>query len=176
MRVAIKPVNLRDITYIGANLRPDDAKEVLCQCPAGTTGAAAAAAIFPAVPADWAWVATLDGNPACAFGFQPQTAAVWAAWAFGTARMPRVMPAVTRHFLEQEKRLLELGIGRLEVRTLKGHIQAQAWLTRLGCRYEADLPDHGINRQLFELWAWTLTYGLPSQTKGYRNVLCSKSS
>jgi hypothetical protein len=174
-RVTIAPANLRDMTYIGANLRPDDAREILCQVPAGTTGAQAAAAIFQSVPGGWAWTASLDGNPACAFGFQPFTSPVWIGWAFGTRRMIRTIPAITRHCLLQEPRLLDLGVKRVEVRTLADHDISHQWLTRLGCRFAADLPDHGRNRELFQLWAWSLTHGLPSLTKDYRNV-CSEDA
>jgi hypothetical protein len=45
---------------------------------------------------------------------------------------------------------------------------AKRWLYRLGCRFVAVLPDHGCHGEEFELWAWELSRGLPSEIKGYR--------
>ena len=169
-RVRIVPANLRDCTYIGANMRPADAEEVLCQMPEGMSGSDFAAAAFPAFLDGWVWVALVDGNPVCFFGFQPITTPVWMGFAVGTRRMLRAVPAMTAHCLAQERRLVELGVRRLEVRTLKGHDLSARWLTHLGCRWCCDLPDHGRSGETFELWSWTLSDGLPSQTKDYRNV------
>lgn len=162
------------MTYIGANLREPDAKEIFCQLPEGITGSAMAAAVLDAVDSNWTWVACLDGQPVCAFGFQAFSVPVWIGWAWGTRHMIRAMPAVTRHCLEQEQRLLDLGVRRVEVRTMKGHDVSHAWLASLGCRYQCDLPDHGRDGETFELWAWQLRDGLPSTNATYRtnrNVL-----
>lgn len=127
-----------------------------------------AAAVFSAVPEQWSWVASVGGQPACAFGFQPFSAAVWMGWAWGTKAMIRTIPAVTRHCLAQEAKLIDLGVRRLEVRTIKGHDVSQVWLSRLGCKYRCDLPDHGRDGETFELWAWQLSEGLPSINTKYR--------
>lgn len=173
-RVLIGPATLRDITYIGANLRPPDRDEILCQLPRGTTGSDMAAGVYHTLDSAWTWVASIDGQPACAFGFHPMTSPVWMGWAWGTSKMIRTIPAVTRHCWDQERRLLELGVRRVEVRTMKGHDVSQAWLERLGCRYQCDLPDHGRDGETFELWAWQLCDGLPTRNTSYRtdtNVL-----
>lgn len=156
------------MTYIGANLREPDAREILCQLPEGTSGSTMAAGVFAATDPNWTWVASLAGQPACAFGFQPLTVPVWIGWAWGTRRMMRTIPAVTRWCWAQQERLLDLGCRRLEVRTIKGHDLSQAWLSRLGCRYRCDLPDHGRSGETFELWAWQLSDGLPTSNTSYR--------
>jgi hypothetical protein len=135
------------------------------------SGSDAAAAIFTGLPVGWSWIATLDGNPACAFGFQPFNVCVWTAWAFGTRRMIRAIPAVTAHCIAQEQRLIDLGARRVEVRTMQGHDIAQGWLTRLGCRHIADLPGAGRDNETFELWCWTLAEGRPSSRITYRRGL-----
>lgn len=168
-RVLIGPANLRDFTYIGANLREADRREIFCQLPEGTTGSGMAAQVFDGLAGDWTWIASIDGQPVCAFGFQPFTTPVWIGWAWGTRQMVRAIPAVTRHCLEQEMKLIGLGVRRLEVRTIKGHDVSHLWLSRLGCRYRCDLPDHGRNGETFELWAWQLSDGLPTVNTSYRN-------
>ncbi len=168
-RVRIDPLNVRDLTYILANLREPDAREVLCQAPAGIDRTTLGIAMFQSLPRDWAWCASFDGQPACAFGFQPFNVAVSIGWCFGTRHMVRTIPAVSRHCLAREPDLLALGVRRVEVRSLVGHDIAHAWLTRLGCRRETLLPEFGRDGETFTLWAWTLR-ALPSQTKDYRHV------
>ena len=173
-RVLIERATLRDITYIGAHLRQPDRDEIFCQLPEGTIGSVMAASVLATVDPDWTWVATIKDQPVCAFGFQAYSVPVWIGWAWGTDAMIRAIPAVTRHCLEQEQRLLDLGVRRVEVRTMKGHDVSQAWLGRLGCKYQCDLPDHGRDGETFELWAWQLRDGLPSTNTSYRtkrNVL-----
>lgn len=167
-RVRIVPATLRDVTFIGANLRPADAREILCQVPEGTRGSEFAASAFQTLAEGWSWIAELDGQPVCAFGFQPFTVPVWIGWAFGTRRMIRAVPAMTAHCLAQEARMIEAGVRRVEVRTITDHDLSKRWLAHLGCRKCCDLPDHGRKGEAFELWAWQLTDGRPSQRKDYR--------
>lgn len=170
MAVEIIPANLRDCTYIGANMRPQDAREVFCQIPEGMSGSDFAAHAFTAFAQGWAWVALINGNPVCFFGFQPVTAAVWQGFAVGTRKMIRAVPAMTAHCLAQEARLVEAGCRRLEVRTIEGHDLSRRWLKHLGCKFVCPLPDSGRNGESFDLYTWTLSDGLPSQLKDYRNV------
>lgn len=167
-RVTIGPATLRDMTWIGGNLREADAREIFCQVPEGTLGSSMAASVFLGLPEAWTRVATLDGQPVAAFGFQPFTVPVWIAWAWGTRRMTRAIPAITRWCWSKEPELLELGVRRVEARSIAGHEQAHRWLERLGCRREADLPDHGRNGELFHLYAWTIGNGRPTQRHSYR--------
>lgn len=170
MVVRILPMNVRDLTYIGANMRPADAAEISCQIPPGMKLGDFAFRLHQGLAEGWSWIAELEGQPVCAFGFQPLSTPVWTGWAFGTKKMLRAVPAMTRHCLAQEQRLLDAGVRRLEVRTMKGHDLSTRWLRHLGCTWRAELEDHGNNGEPFELWAWTITDGLPSQRKDYRSV------
>lgn len=169
-RVLIQPASMRDMTYIGANLRDEDRREIMCQLPPGISGAGMAASVLATVPEDWTWIATLDGQPAAAFGFQPITVPVWCAWAWGTRHLPRVMPAITRWCWGLEDRILEYGVRRLEARSIAGHHAAHRWLEQLGCKRVCDLPDHGRNGELFHLYAWAIGDGRPSQRHLYRTI------
>ena len=173
-KVEIVRLSLLDITYAGANLRDGDREEILSQCPHGTTGSDAAAAMYQGLHPEWSWCARLDGNPACAFGFQPFNAATWIAWAYGTRHMGKVIPAVTRHCMAAAQGLIDLGVRRVEVRTLKGHAAAQRWLKRLGCEPECELYDFGRDGETFELWSWSLHRGHPLERIEYRVPICSQ--
>lgn len=156
-RIEIIPATMADVTYIGANMREQDRRELFCQLAGRISASSAVAAIFASCPPDWSWVATHDGNPAAAFGFAPYTAATWCGWAFGTVRLRRCIPAITRFCKAQEDRLIEAGCRRLEVRTIHDHDVSHQWLAGLGAVKVCDLPDFGTNGEEFQLWAWWLS-------------------
>lgn len=137
-------------------MRDEDACEILCQMPEGTSLTDAAMAMFEAMLPGYCWTASVDGTPACAFGYQPFSVSVWVAWAWGTSRMIRTIPAVTPFMLAHGEKLIGIGVRRVEARTIEGHVTAQKWLARLGCRKRCDLPDYGRSGETFELWDWTL--------------------
>lgn len=155
-RVAIHPANLRDVTYIGANLRQADKIEIFCQLPAGMSGSDAAALLYGGMLTDWTWIATLDGQPVCVFGVAPINVATWSGFAFGTRDLPRTIPKVSAHILGLEQRLIATGVRRVEVRTISTHDISHQWLRKLGCWFEAEMPNYGSNGETFELFAWHL--------------------
>jgi RimJ/RimL family protein N-acetyltransferase len=159
---------LRDCTYIGAHLRPEDRREVMCQVPEGSFGSVALAAMMADASPLWTWVVRIDDQPVAVFGFHPLTVPVWQAFALGTRRMTRAIPAITRWCWAQEQRLLDAGVRRLEARSIEGHDSAHRWLERLGCSRVCDLPDHGRDGELFYLYAWHLGAGRPSLNTSYR--------
>ncbi len=153
-RVEITAANLRDVTWIGANMRPADREEVICQVPEGLSGSEITALLYTGMLPDWTWLALLDGQPACVFGVSPISTAVWAGFAFGTRHLPRTIPKVSEHILGLEQRLIAAGVRRVEVRTISTHDISHRWLRKLGCWFEAEMPNYGSNGETFELWCW----------------------
>lgn len=106
----------------------------------------------------WAWVALLDGEPVSAIGiaqsapWQPQ---LRSAWAFGTKRFKRSLPALSVLAHGFRERLIAEGVRRVEARSLVGHDLAGQWMHALGASRETVLRRFGVNGEDFELWAWT---------------------
>lgn len=105
----------------------------------------------------WAAVALLDGEPVAAFGaagtpLQPQ---LRVAWAFGTKRFKRCVPAISGEVNAWKPALMAEGVRRIEARTLVGHDLAGHWMTYLGAEREGVMRQYGTNGEDFELWAWT---------------------
>ena len=140
-------------------MRDADRREILCQLPPGTSGSDAAAACFFSTPAGFRFTASIDGQPVAAFGIGPSTFVVYGAWAFGTQRMKRAIPAMNFHIWHDlVPRCIKAGCRRVEVRSLKDHDLAHLWISRMGgIRIPGDLPDHGRDGEVFTLWAWTLS-------------------
>lgn len=161
-RVTIHPCTRFAATWIAAHAREADKAELL----ASLSGDLRMAGIVcnDTSPQDLRWVAKVDGELAVAFGISwnavvaPTTGHVWA---YGTPRMARAIPAVSRHFVQQTLQMAEArGITRLEVRSIVGHDIAHRWLERLGATRTAELAEYGTGGETFVLYEWTRTQWL----------------
>jgi hypothetical protein len=162
-RITIVPGTLRDIAFVTANLRPQDRREISASADLAST--VEAAVIAYETSQDWCWTAQIAGQPVAAFGIattSPLTPHIRAAWAFGTKRFRRAVPAISRFAGTRWPDLLAgNNVRRLEVRSLASHDIAHRWLTNLGARLEGDLSGYGTGGETFQLWAWT---SAPPQT------------
>jgi hypothetical protein len=156
-QVTIVPATLRDIAYVMANLRPQDRREI--RASADLTSTVEAAVIAFETSKDWSWTAQIAGQPVAAVGTAETsvlTPHIRTAWAFGTRRFRRAVPAISRFAAaEWPGRLIGEGVRRLEVRSLAGHDIAHRWLAGLGACLEGELPQYGTGGETFQLWAWT---------------------
>lgn len=105
----------------------------------------------------WCWTSWLKGQPEGAFGisavshYQPH---VRSAWAWGTKRFKRCVPAISRFMLKEWPGLIVgAGVTRVEIRNLKDHDIAHRWLKALGSRHEGELLEYGTQGETFELWS-----------------------
>src|SRR5690606_3424455 len=93
----------------------------------------------------FSWTAWIGGDPVCAFGFA-EAGLPWirCAWAFGTSRICRAIPAVSRYGRDVvAPMLIEAGVRRVEIRSIAGHDLAHRWLFGLGATRECDLVEYG---------------------------------
>lgn len=106
-----------------------------------------------------AWVARVvdrygDAQPVEAFGLTMATYNVGNAWAFGTARRVKAIPAVTRFIRQRVKAWINRGVTRVEARSAATHQMAHRWLIGLGGETHR-LPQWGRNGEEFVLFSWT---------------------
>jgi hypothetical protein len=142
--------NLRDLSYIAANLRPDDYAEVDCQFDTWTPALLALTALQGP-----AYVVELDGNPAAAFGAAEQRKGLWIVWSWGTRRMWRCVPRITSFVKEvMLPDAIAKGALRGEARALASNEMACRWLRRLGATERCLLPCYGKNGEDFILFDW----------------------
>ena len=151
-QVEIVPATLRDLTFIAANMRAEDWREIACQFPEGITRTEIAAL---AGQFGESWVAVSSAQPVAAFGAAPLTCNVLTGWAWGTRRMRRAVPAITRFMREDcAPRWVDAGITRLEARSIAGHDEAHKWMRALGAD-EQPCPEWGRDGEDFILFSWT---------------------
>jgi len=149
--VRIIGANLRDLSYIASNLRPDDKAEIDCQLDEWTPAGLALAAMQ-----GFAYVAVLDGNPEAAFGAAENRSGLWTAWSWGSKRMWRCVPRITKFFYEVlGPDVAARGAWRVEARALAANDMALRWLRRLGAHERCHLPGYGKNGEDFILFDWT---------------------
>lgn len=151
MTVRIIPASLRDLSYIAANLRPDDFAEVDCQLDHWTPALLASVALR-----DHSYVAEANGNPEAAFGAGKVRQGYWVAWSWGTPRMGRAVPHITRFVRTvMIPEIIASGGLRCEARALQSNLMACKWLDRMGAHPRCELPMFGKNGETFILYDWT---------------------
>lgn len=164
MTVRIVPATLRDLSYIAANLRPEDRAEIDCQLDQWSPALLAMTALQ-----GFAYVAELDGNPEAGFGAAEQRSGLWIAWSWGTRRMKRCVPGITAQFhAVLGPQVAARGAWRVEARALAANELALRWLGRLGATQRCLLPAYGRNGEDFFLYDWT--------REGWNHVSVSKTT
>ncbi|MEX3008350.1 hypothetical protein [Hoeflea sp. TYP-13] len=167
--ITIEPANLRDVSYVAANLRAWDREEIYCQLPLGTKPEAIAA---HSLAVGEAWTAFYKGLPMAAFGFQTISAGVLTGWAYGRDGMERCIPAITRFvFTYKVPEWLEAGITRIEVRTIETHVSAHRWLEAAGAERICALDQWGRDGERFHLYAWVCDRVPDKIIRRWKNVL-----
>lgn len=143
--------NLRDLSYIAANLRPEDYAEVDCQFDHWSPEQLALSAMQ-----GLAYVVEWKGNPEAAFGAAEVRSGLWIAWSWGTKRMWRCVSLITQfHRDVVGPEVAARGAWRVEARPLAGNDMAVRWLRRMGATERCILPGYGKNGETFLLFDWT---------------------
>lgn len=145
-------------TWIAANIRDKDRDELLAAV--GSENVTVPAVMCNDMTHDgMKWVVKIDGEPVAAFGIAWHpivTPTVGNIWLFGTDKIRRAIPTISRHFVTQALEIAEAhGITRLEVRTAEGHDISHRWLARLGADCACHLHEFGTNGETFLLYEWT---------------------
>lgn len=142
--------NLRDLSYIASNLRPEDKAEVDCQLDEWTPAGLALGAMQ-----GFAYVAVLDGNPEAAFGAAENRSGLWTIWCWGSKRVHRCVPRITRFCWDVlMPDVMARGALRGEARPLASNDLACRWLDRLGATRQGLLKSYGKNGEDFVLYEW----------------------
>ena len=151
----IKDLCVRDASFIAANMREADFREISCLWKLWDTRALGICAVETAVP-EMIWSVWYEGQPAAAYGFSRASAFDpdhWQAWAFGTKHFKRCVPVMTRH-LTSMRPAIRQACRRLQVLSYKDHDIAHRWIVSLGGRKEGHLQSYGRGGEDFFLYAW----------------------
>lgn len=153
-RIEVRQATLRDASFVMANLRPDDDREVMCQLPLGLKNYEIAKMLqYSALES---WVACYDDAPAGFFGVTHMTVACASIWALGTKRFARVAPTVTRVVREDiAPRMVKAGYRTLEARSHIEHLSAHRWMHLTGAQQVDNPYVYGRNGEQFITFRWT---------------------
>src|SRR5688500_13645880 len=111
--IELNPSTPRDITIVAAGMREWDRREFEASARTSSMTEAALICHFGSVP--WAGIALLNGEPVAAFGaagnpYQPQ---LRVAWAFGTDRFRKALPAISAEVERWKPQLVAEGVRRI---------------------------------------------------------------
>ncbi|MBL4837746.1 MAG: hypothetical protein JKY34_09225 [Kordiimonadaceae bacterium] len=158
-RFEIVPATFRDLTYIAANMRAGDVAELSCLHENWHPQTVAHNAHCQSFE-DSQFVALEDGQPVVGFGACPFSGTdpdLWQAWAFGTQRMRRAVPAITRFLRDSfmPDVIEKTTVRRVQCFTLSTHDISHKWLSGLGANCEGHMKSFGRNGEDFDIYAWT---------------------
>jgi hypothetical protein len=153
---SIEPANLRDITYVAANMRISDLKELSCQVPENWTASHIGGFCLEASNG-LAFIGKYNGQPVVAFGLSPITPnyKVMSAWMFGVNRMERFLPLVAMFWATKIiPQCIESGMTRIEARSLNEDDTISSFFRSMGARQVDVLEDFGGLGVDFTLYTW----------------------
>jgi len=143
----------RDISEVVDHLRDIDRQEIYCQMEEGGEDLLVVMALEQN-----SRVCRLDGEPVAVFSFSAINVSTVAVNLFGTDKITRAIPAITRFiFMRMIPDSLAFGIRRFEARSLATHRQAHRWLEACGAVNEGVLPEFGKHGEDFYLYGLTRT-------------------
>jgi hypothetical protein len=150
----IQRATVRDATWVAAHMRDQDWAEISATGLVQTRTQAGAWLV--AHSPEHAYTAFLRGQAVAVFGvtklIDPH---YWSGWAYGTDRMVRAVPAITRFCLDTIKPdLLARGCRRVEVKSAVQHDLSHRWLTKMGAQPEGVALDVGRNGEAFVTYSW----------------------
>ncbi len=156
-KFSVRALNLRDITYVLANLRNSDWDELKVQIPRNASKIELAAYMLPAIQGP-AYSVCYKENPIAVFGVTPSPIpTMYIGFAFGTNKFRRAAPIITQFgYAVLSHWLVEAGAIRLEVRASASHLQANSWLKTLGFNFDCPLKHYGTDGSDFNLYSMTI--------------------
>ena len=155
--IEIRDANLRDASFVTANLRPEDHAEIFCQIPDGTSSQVLADHLIRSTPGATAFVAYYRGQPVALFGSTPATVCCLSMWAMGTSQMRRAIPAISAFYVDEHMpRRINEGFTSAEARSHVDHHQAHAWMRSLGAEQHGPSFEFGKGGERFILFRWTV--------------------
>lgn len=151
-RVTVRPACLAHASFVAANMREADRREIMCQVPDGTRTYEIAERMLMAGDA---FIAYLDDVPALFFGAHAMNVCTLEAWAMGTKHTRRVLHAATRHLIaDYGPQAIDAGFLTMECRTHVEHVEAHRWLASTGAVANGDPFVYGKNSEKFIIYRW----------------------
>lgn len=121
------------MSYITNNMRAMDELEIFCQFKSDNVSENAKL-LSDSIMTNCAdkFIAKIDGQPVAAFGVQEKSPRRFIGWAFGTNKMRRAIPEVTRFIRSEILPALQIKANRIEAESLSTHKDAHRWLKAFG--------------------------------------------
>lgn len=153
----IHPLNMRDLTYVLANIRDVDWKELKAQLPLGTKRENLAQHVLPTINGP-AFCVYYKDQPIAVFGAsQSSIPTLYNGFAFGTNKFKRAVFTISHFTYNVLSHILvdNYGALRLEIRAHIEHKESNAWLQKMGFTKECECECFGTSGETFVLYSVT---------------------
>lgn len=151
----IAPFSAAALLSIAMNLREWDRKEIFATRADHDLNSFVNDLLFVAASPKSITRLIIADRPIYAVGFFELWPGVWSSFGFSTLEFPVIGRQLTRYLVrEAVPALREFGAHRVECRSMEGHVEAQAWIEKLGYVREGVLLDYGRNRETYFSYAW----------------------
>lgn len=153
----IRTLNIRDYTYIFANMRKEDRDELYCQLPEDITANEAMNIVKASIYGPAYSISDHTGPIACFGAAESGIPHIFIGWAFGTRRFKRAAPFIKGFMWNvMAPELIENGCKRVEVRAKADHVLANRWLPKLGFHLDGSLKHWARTGEDFNLYSLTV--------------------
>ncbi len=154
----IHDLNIRDFTYVLANLRAEDREELKALVPVGFPIDKYSMLFAQAAFQGKAYSVHIKDEPVAVFGVGVSSAYSTAiGWAFGSTNFKRATPSISQFMWNKlSHELRDAGILRLEARALTKHMFARQWLKNMGFHEDCELKCYGTSGESFHLYSMTI--------------------
>ena len=149
--ISISPLTLRDLTYVLANLREVDWRELKAMLPVGTKRADLPEFIYPTINGP-AFCVYNNDQPIAVFGAtQTQIPTLYTGYAYGTNKFRRAAHAIGHFTFNILSHMLvnDCHALRLEIRALADHKESNEWLVRAGFNKDCECECFGTSGETF---------------------------
>jgi hypothetical protein len=153
----VQNLNIRDFTYVLANIRHEDECELRAIVDPNSTFEQLCT-LLQACFTGLAYSVWYDQRPIAVFGAAISSSpSLYHAWAFGTDDFYKAVPTITRFMWEQVSHTLYTnGALRVEARALAENIKARKWLKKIGFNEDCKLNTYGSKGEDFYLYSMTV--------------------
>ncbi|MCP4108332.1 MAG: hypothetical protein GY749_22780 [Desulfobacteraceae bacterium] len=147
--IEFHPANLVDIRYIVKNLRQSDRDEIYCQFDDEEL-------LIDVAMELGSTICRFKDEPVAAISFTPLNLSTVSVNLFGTDKVTRAIPEITRFiFTQMIPDALGQGVRRFEARSIATHTKAHNWMESAGFVREGVLEQMGVNGERFYMYAIT---------------------
>lgn len=148
-----EPMEWLPLEFLCFNMRASDYAEIRSMLPTDNPLEWAAMLHMAVAKKGCGWITRFNGRPAACMGLFENHPGNWQVFSFGTDLYPRVMVTFKPKIDLMIAYARDLGMHRLECKSISSHTLAHGCIRLVGMTHEATLKSYGRNREDYYVFA-----------------------